>query len=51
MSRGSILFNLESAVTIWYRYSWERGLQFVDLLGDLKQKYWQVLPVAPPSWR
>jgi 4-alpha-glucanotransferase len=21
---------------------------FVDLLGDLKQKYWQVLPVGPP---
>ena len=20
---------------------------FVDLLGDLKQKYWQVLPVGP----
>lgn len=23
--------------------------EFVDLLVDLKQKYWQVLPVGPPA--
>ena len=26
------------------------ALNFIDLLADMKQKYWQVLPVGPTSF-
>ena len=28
----------------------EAAFQFVDLLVDLKQRYWQVLPIGPTSF-
>lgn len=52
MTRGSGILLAVSSLPSEYGIGTlgEAAYRFVDLLVDLKQKYWQVLPIGPTSY-